>query len=87
MVTTVPETATSVVRRKRKEKKMKKIHEQVRVMGMLNKPSTLETYGLSPFIVNITRDKMGCSLSIGCEQIDLQFTIPMERVMKIMEWR
>ena len=65
----------------------KEIHEQVKVMGMLNKPSTLETYGLSPFIVNITRDKMGCSLSIGCEQIDLQFTIPMERVMKIMEWR
>lgn len=36
-------------------------------------------------VVNVTRDKYGCSLSIGCEAVDLQFTIPMEEVLKELE--
>ena len=45
----------------------------------------LKIYGQVPLIVNVTRDKYGCSLSIGCEAVDLQFTIPMEDVLKALE--
>ncbi len=61
---------------------MKEIHKQWIVKGLVNKPSTIETYGLMPLVVNLTRDNRGCSLSIASELADLQFTIPMEVVLK-----
>lgn len=64
---------------------MKEIHKQWILKGLMNKPSTMRTYGIFPLVVNVTRDKVGCSLSIGCEAVDLQFTIPMEEVLKELE--
>lgn len=61
---------------------MKDIHKQWKIKGLMNKPSTMETYGVMPLYVNLTRDNVGCSLSIGCELADIQFTIPMEMVLK-----
>lgn len=66
---------------------MKEIHKQWILKGLMNKPSTMQTYGVVPLVVNVTRDKVGCSLSIGCEAVDLQFTIPMEEVLKELEVR
>lgn len=62
----------------------KEIHKRFNIQGMIGKPSTMEI-GFIPLIVNITRDKRGCSLSIGCEKLDLQFTIPMEQVLECLE--
>ena len=64
---------------------MKEIHKQWLIKGLMNKPSTMETYGVVPLYVNLTRDKIGCSLSVGSELADLQFTIPMEIVLKELE--
>lgn len=61
---------------------MKEIHKIWKIKGLMNKPSTMETYGVVPLFVNLTRDEVGCSLSIGSEMADLQFTIPMEFVLK-----
>lgn len=64
---------------------MTEIHKQWILKGLMNKPITMQTYGVVPLVVNVTRDKYGCSLSIGCEVVDLQFTIPMEEVLKELE--
>lgn len=64
---------------------MKEIYKQWKIKGLMNKPSTMETYGVVPLIVNLTRDDTGCTLSIGSELADLQFTIPMEVVLKELE--
>lgn len=61
---------------------MKEIHKQWIIKGFVNKTSVMETYGLMPLVVNLTRDKRGCTLSIASELADLQFTIPMEVVLK-----
>ena len=64
---------------------MNEIHKQWLIIGLMNKPSTMETYEVVPLYVNLTRDKIGCSLSVGSELADLQFTIPMEIVLKELE--
>lgn len=64
---------------------MKEIHKQWLIKGLMNKPSQMATYGQVPLVVNLTRDNRGCSLSIGSELADLQFTIPMEVVLKELE--
>ena len=64
---------------------MNEIHKQWLIEGLMNKPSTMETYGVVPLYVNLTRDKIGCSLSVSSELADLQFTIPMEIVLKELE--
>lgn len=64
---------------------MNEIHKQWLIKGLMNKPSTMETYGVVPLYVNLTRDKIGCSLSVSSELADLQFTIPMEIVLKELE--
>lgn len=61
---------------------MKEIHKQMVLAGIVNRPSTMTTHGVLPLVVNITRDKRGCSLSIGCEATDVLYTIPMEAVLK-----
>ena len=64
---------------------MKEIHKQWILKGLMSKPSIMKIYGEVPLVVNVTRNKYGCSLSIGCEAVDLQFTIPMEEVLKELE--
>lgn len=64
---------------------MKEIHKRWILKGLMSKPSVMKIYGEVPLVVNVTRDKYGCSLSIGCEAVDLQFTIPMEDVLKALE--
>ena len=61
---------------------MKEIHKQWVIKGLMNKPSKIATYGVVPLIVNLTRDDKGCSLSIGSELTDIQYTIPMELILK-----
>ena len=64
---------------------MKEIHRQWILKGLMSKPSVMKIYGQVPLVVNVTRDKYGCSLSIGSELTDIQYTIPMEDVLKALE--
>jgi hypothetical protein len=38
-----------------------------------------------PMTVLLTRDKLGCTVSIGCEGVDMQFTIPFDKMLKDLE--
>lgn len=38
-----------------------------------------------PFLVMVTNDNRGCTVSIGCEVVDMQFTVPFDKMLKDLE--
>ncbi len=38
-----------------------------------------------PMTVILTKDKLGCTVTIGCEPADVSFTVPFDRVLKDLE--
>lgn len=38
-----------------------------------------------PMDVILTRDKLGCTVTIGCEAADISFTIPFDNMLKDLE--
>lgn len=35
-----------------------------------------------PMIVTVTNDKRGCTVSVACEAVDMQFTVPFDKMLK-----
>ena len=46
--------------------------------------NTMKIYPI-PMLVNVTRDKRGCTVSIGIEATGLQLTVPFDKVLKDLE--
>lgn len=40
---------------------------------------------VTPMTVILTRDKVGCTVTIGCEVGDISFTIPFDKMLKDLE--
>lgn len=57
------------------------MRKQYEVQGIAAVPSTMKGYPL-PMNVCITQDKVGATLSIGCEQVDIQLTVPFDTMLK-----
>ncbi len=38
-----------------------------------------------PMDVILTRDKLGCTVTIGCEAADISFTVPFDKMLKDLE--
>lgn len=38
-----------------------------------------------PMIVTVTNDKLGCTVSIACEAVDMQFSVPFDKMLKDLE--
>lgn len=38
-----------------------------------------------PMTVILTNDKIGCTVSFGCEAVDMQFTVPFDEMLKDLE--
>lgn len=57
------------------------MRKRYKVQGIAAVPSTMKGYPL-PMDVHITQDKAGATLSIGCEQVDIQLTIPFDTMLK-----
>lgn len=38
-----------------------------------------------PMTVIVTNDKRGCTVSVGCEGVDMQFTVPFDKMLKDLE--
>ena len=62
----------------------KVLSKEIKVNGMMSKPSTMHLYPM-PLKVFVTNDDYGCSLSVGTEITDVQYTIPMEQILKILK--
>ena len=56
--------------------------KQYDVKGIICKPSEMNMLPNVPFIVTVTKDVKGCTVSIGNEDLDLQFTVPFDQVLK-----
>lgn len=55
--------------------------KQYKVQGILAVPSTLKGYPL-PMKVVYMDDNHGATLSITCEQVDIQLTVPFDTMLK-----
>ena len=60
------------------------IHKQYEVNGFMQNVNEFKIYPM-PLIVNVTRDKRGCTVSIGIEATGLQLTIPFDKMLKDLE--
>ena len=60
------------------------IHKQYEVQGLMQNVNTMKIYPI-PMLVNVTRDKRGCTVSIGIEATGLQLTVPFDKVLKDLE--
>ena len=38
-----------------------------------------------PMTVIVTNDKRGCTVSVGCEAVDVQYTVPFDKMLKDLE--
>ena len=63
---------------------MKEIHKQYDVQGLMQNVNTMKIYPI-PMLVNVTRDKRGCTVSIGIEATGLQLTVPFDKMLKDLE--
>ena len=44
-----------------------------------------KTYWKVPMVVIVTSDKTGCTVSIGCEDVDLMMSVPFDKMLKDLE--
>ena len=58
------------------------LSKQYEVKGIICKPSRMAILPKVPIIVNVIKDKRGCTVSLGSEELDLQFTVPFDEVLK-----
>lgn len=58
--------------------------KQYEIMGFLGIPSEMKAK-MDKFIVNVTVDQMGATLSITHEGLDRQFTVPIDLILKEIE--
>ena len=52
-----------------------------KVKGFVNKPSKMKMEQ-EDLIVNVTKDSLGCTVSIGSIDRDIQFSIPFDVMLK-----
>lgn len=58
---------------------MRKIYETI---GLITKAKKGTVYPDLPFIVHVTKDTRGCTVSIANELLDIQYTIPFDQMLK-----
>ena len=63
-------------------KNMSDLRKQYEVEGIICKPSKMAIFPNVSFFVNVTKDKKGCTVSVGNEDMDLQFVVPFDEMLK-----